>query len=244
MATLLICFTLNLKYASSSAYHLVRDYTGWVAMKDWVRVAVVQQPKTSIQFDEMKHFEKQFALAMDKMKVWSGLVFKDTNELTRFCNLGEVNQDLESLTCNATASATPALVEQTLVLMIWAIFKPSFSFLVAMYPSGALTGENLYPVVWEVIKALELHSIPILSLTSDGNSPNQRFYHLYSLTSGGPTYKTKNPTLIVSSTFTVTYHIFLRQQGRTPMHIPRPGNFRYICNIEYLLTMNSYHKYH
>ena len=105
-------------------------------MKDGVQVEVIQQLKKLIRFANMKDFEKQFALSMDEMKVRSGLVFKkDTGELTGFCNLGEVNQDLEnlskSLTSTATASATPALAEQMLVFMIQLIFKPSVSFPVA-----------------------------------------------------------------------------------------------------------------
>lgn len=48
---------------------MVRDYTHWVAMKDGVRVVVVQQLKTSIQSDERKDFEKVLVLPMDEMKV-------------------------------------------------------------------------------------------------------------------------------------------------------------------------------
>ncbi len=59
---------------------------------------MVQQLKKSVEFDDMKEFEKQFALSKDEMKVRSGLAFKeDTGELTGFCNLGEVNQDMEML---------------------------------------------------------------------------------------------------------------------------------------------------
>ena len=207
---LLIRFALNLKYASSSAYRIVResglialpsertlrDYTHWVTMKDGVQIEVIQQLKKAIGFDEMEESKKHFALSMDEMKIRSGLVFKkETGELTGFCNLGGVNQDLERLFDSLTAQQdlTPALAEQMLVFMVRPIFKPSFSFPVAMYPSTALKGEKLYPVVWEVIEALELHGIQQDSLTSDGNSPNRRFYSLCGLTDDKPIYKTKNP---------------------------------------------------
>ena len=46
--------------------------------------------------------------------------------------------------------------------------------------------------MWEVIEALEMYGIPVVSLTSDGAKPNRRFYKMCQL---GPTveYKTSNP---------------------------------------------------
>ena len=97
-------------------------------MKDGVQVEVIQQLMKLIRFSDIKDFEKQFALSME---VRSGLVFKkDTGELTGFCNLGEVNQDLKnlskSLTSTATASATPALADAG--VHDSTDFKPSVSF--------------------------------------------------------------------------------------------------------------------
>ena len=209
---LLIRFALSLKYASSSAYHMarnsglialpsdrtLRDYTHWTTVKDGIQKEMVQQMKKCLRFEDMQTYEKQFALSMDEMKIRSGLVFKkDTGELTGFCNLGQVNHDLEKLSEHLTdttqSNDVPTLSDQMLVFMVRPIFKPSFSFPVAMYPGTNLTGEKLYPIVFEVIEALELHGIPVASLTSDGNSPNRRFYRLCQLTSEKPTYKTKNP---------------------------------------------------
>ena len=35
--------------------------------------------------------------------------------------------------------------------------------------------EKIFPAAWEVIEALELFEIPVVSLVSDGAKPNQRF---------------------------------------------------------------------
>ena len=209
---LVIRFALSLKYASSSAYRMarnsglialpsertLRDYTHWITVKDGIQAEMVQQMKKCLEFEGMQTFEKQFSLSMDEIKIRSGLVFKkDTGELTGFCNLGQVNHDLEKLSDylsdTTPANEVPTLSDQMLVFMVRPIFKPSFSFPVAMYPSTNLTGERLYPIVFEVIEALELHSIPVVSLTSDGNSPNRRLYRLCQLNTEKPTYKTKNP---------------------------------------------------
>ena len=52
----------------------------------------------------MQTYEKHFPLAMDEMKIRSELVSKkDTGELTGFCNLGQVNHDLEKLSDSLTS---------------------------------------------------------------------------------------------------------------------------------------------
>ena len=113
------------------------------------------------------------------MKVRSGLVFrKYTGELVGYCSLGEVNDNLERLIeslNNGSVSTTPKLSDQVLAFTIRHIFKPSPFSPMAMYPSSCLSGERLYPMVFDVIEALEVQGFPVVSITSDGNSPNRRF---------------------------------------------------------------------
>ena len=78
-------------------------------------------------------------------------------------------------------STAPKLADRFLVFMIRYVFKPSAFFPVAMYPSSCLSGERLYPMVFDVIEALEVQGFSVVSITSDGNSPNRRFYHICGL---------------------------------------------------------------
>ena len=208
---LLIRFALNLKYSSTSAYRAVRDsglislpsertlrdYTHWVSIKDGPQVEVLRHIKKTIDLEKMSVSEKHFALSMDEMKVRSGLVFrKYTGELVGYCSLGYVNDDLERLTQSlnsGSVSTVPKLADQVLVFMIRHVFKPSAFFPVAMYPSSCLSGERLYPMVFDVIEYLEVQGFPVVSITSDGNSPNRRFYRICGLSDERPTYKTSNP---------------------------------------------------
>ena len=57
----------------------------------------------------------------------------------------------------------------------------------------SLTGEKIFPLVWEVIETMELYDIPVVSLTSDGAKPNRRFYSLCQGKSKDLPYKTFNP---------------------------------------------------
>ena len=75
------------------------------------------------------------------------------------------------------------------------ILRPSFTFPVSQHPTAKLSAEQLYPIVWEAIEALELNGLEVVSLTSDGYSANRKFYRLYAqegLGSDTP-YKVRNP---------------------------------------------------
>ena len=211
----IIRFVLALKYASTSAYRVVsnsgfiklpsertlRDYTHWCSVADGVHIPFIEHAKMVMKDEGMSEDELKFTLLMDEMKIKQGLVFsKCTGEMVGFTNLGTVNEDLATITSeaadseNCTEMGNHLLAKSMLVFMIRPIFKPSLSFPVASYPASNLSGEKLYPVVMEVVEALELSNVPVIAVTSDGASPNRSFYKLCRL----PTclkvpYKTRNP---------------------------------------------------
>ena len=212
----------------------LRDYTHWVSIKYGPQVEVIQQIKRTVGLDEMSVSEKHFAISMDEMKIRSGLVFrKSTGELVGFCNLGKVNDDLERLfesLIRESINTMPPLANQVLVFMIRHIFKPLVFFPVAMYPSNSLSGENLYPMVFDVTEALELQGFPVVSITSDGNSPNQRFYNICGLSDEQLAYKTSNP-FADNRTSSVILHIYSKQLeivSQIHTHTPRLGSCGYV----------------
>ena len=210
---LIIRFALNLKYLSSNAYKAVkgfislpsertlRDYTHWTEFKAGSSAAVMERLKQDMKYGDLTPSQKKMALSLDEMKIRKGLVFNNhTGLLSGFVDLGKVNQELECLaTSIGTTDSVPPTelkpAEQMLVLMVRPVFKPSFSFPVAQYPSANLKGEKIYPIVWETIESLELHGFHVVSITSDGAAPNRRFYRLCNLeeVTTDVVYKTKNP---------------------------------------------------
>ena len=138
-----------------------------------------------------------YALLLDKMKIKSGLLFKkDTGEMVGYTNLGEANENLQELAeaLSGEIDAKKKVAEEVLVFMLMDISKPSIFFPVAMYPSACLSGEKLYLLVFEVVEALELHGFPVVSITSDGNSPNRKFYRMCGVEKSTTlVYKTPNP---------------------------------------------------
>ena len=206
---LLIRFALSIKYASSAAYQQVtklgflalpsertlRDYTHWCPTTSGVQLHFIEQMKKALSEECIDGEKKQFCLLMDEMKIKSGLAFsKSSGKLVGFCDLGSVNSELNEMALFITGEkykSTPELASHMLVFMARPVFKPSLSFAIAMYPTSCITGEKLFPVVWEVIETLEINFLPVIAVTSDGASPNRRFYKLCK--DRGIDYKTRNP---------------------------------------------------
>lgn len=56
-----------------------------------------------------------------------------------------------------------------------------------------IIGDQIFPVAWEVMEALEMYDIPVISLTSDGAKPNRRFYRMCRGKDRKLPYKCSNP---------------------------------------------------
>ena len=56
-----------------------------------------------------------------------------------------------------------------------------------------ILGEKIFTPAWEVIEALELYKIPIVSLTGDGAKPNRKFFRMTQVSRTKTPYKTNNP---------------------------------------------------
>lgn len=106
-----------------------------------------------------------------------------------------MNEDLSLLATSLGSEGKPPqeLAKHMLVLMVRTISKPSFSFPVTQYPSGGgIKGEQLFPIVWETIEALELNGLHVVSVTSDGASANRKFYSICAESDEVP-YRVRNP---------------------------------------------------
>ena len=203
---LIIRFALNLRYLSSTAYKAVGNFLHLSSKRTLQDYTHVMKFNAGTSSDVMERFKrdvgrekcpKKFGLLMDEMKIKSGLVFsKSSRRLVGFIELCNVSSDLkklESIMCCKNQEDIPTLVDHMLVLMARAIFKPSFTFPVAQYPTLSLTAEELYPLVWNTVEALELNEFEVLSVTCDGLSANRKFFRISSTESLNIPYKTINP---------------------------------------------------
>lgn len=210
---LMIRFALNLKYLSTSAYRALGnfialpsqrtlcDYTHVMKVNSGVCYPMIDRLKEDMDFKASTTAQKMIGIMLDEMKVKSGLVFnKQSGKLVGFINLGTLNSDLEAMETflnndTSMTSQPPELAGSMLVLMTRRILKPSSTFPVAQYPTSSLSGEKLYPIVWDTIEIMELNEFQVFYVTCDGLSANRKLFRIsqdVDDTLSFP-YKTKNP---------------------------------------------------
>ena len=224
---LIIRFALSLHYSSRAAYHMVtksgflslpsertlRDYSHWCTTQNGVNYDFLKQARKVLEQEGVKSDDqRQYILLLDEMKVKTGLVFsKSSGELVGFSDLGSVNRDIENLLSKNSADSPhtlASLAKKMLVFMIRPVFKPSLSFPVAAYPTVDLTGSQLFPVIWEVIEALELDNFPVVAVTADGASPNRNFFRICGKKKRGCIpFKPEIPMLTETCTFSVIHRM-------------------------------------
>ena len=208
---LVIRFALSLLYSSRAAYHTVtssgflslpskrtlRDYSHWCTVRNGVYYDFITQAKTIVKQEgiQMDDAEQPFVVLIDEMKIRSGLIFnKNTGELVGFTSLGQVNHDIDTIASSSNGEDTVSVAKKVLAFMIRPVFRPSLAFTVAAYPTRDISGSQLFPIVWEVVEALELSGFPVYALVADGASSNRQFYKLCCKhVKNGVPYKTKNP---------------------------------------------------
>ena len=123
------------------------------------------------------------------MKIKNGLAFsKSSRKLVGFCDLGSFNSELSEMAMflsGKKSKSTPELASHMLVFMARPVFKPSLCNAPQFLHYWQ---ETIFPVVWEVIEALEINFLPVMAVTSDDAS---RFYKFCK--DRGIDYKTRNP---------------------------------------------------
>ncbi len=110
-----------------------------------------------------------------------------------------------------------------------------------------LSGEQIFPLVWDVVKSLELYDIPVVSLTSDGAKPNRRFYRMCqdSEKRVGVPRRTTNPYRVDSELFFFCDAPHLVKTARNcfsnSFHTQKAGQCRYInLTISRVLSLNTF----
>ena len=58
------------------------------------------------------------------------------------------------------------------------------------FATCGITGDVLFPIIWEAIRQLEIIGLKVICITGDGASPNRKFFRMHNT---GLVYKTPNP---------------------------------------------------
>jgi hypothetical protein len=201
---LMIKWCLYIKSLSTSAYntlrevlHLpstrtLRDYTHWMTAEPGIHVEVLEDLA-----DKANHLvNKYVVLTLDEMKIKEDLVYnRQTNQVIGFVNLGDTLKQLQELESGRTRTSKD-VATHVLQFMVRAL-GGKLDYPLAHFSTSALSGEQLFSIVWEVIEAVESTGLQVIVITGDGASQNRKLFRLHADPSGsnvsnGIVYKTKN----------------------------------------------------
>ena len=190
-----IRWCLHLRLVSGGGYRLLpesglmrlpsertlRDYTHYVPPQTGFQNGVPGQLAREAKLDELEDWQKFVCLTYDEMKIKEGLVYnKYTDQLVGFVALDNVSDQLlefERLCQSDGTMQKPDLASHMLVLLVRGIFT-TLKFPLAQFPTTGAASHQLYPIVTEAVMRLEIMGFKVMSLTSDGSSPNRKLYRL------------------------------------------------------------------
>ena len=150
----------------------LRDYKNYIKPTRGFNFEVIKDLKTKTQ--EFSDVERYVVISFDEMKVQEDLVWdKHTGELIGFVDLGDANLN------HATFDKSDDVATHVLVFLVKSVVNPlSFSF--ATFSTKGVTSHQLFPIFWKAVAYLEIEcSLKVIAATSDGASPNRRFYKMH-----------------------------------------------------------------
>ena len=167
---------------------ILRDYKNSIRPKRGFNNEIILELKELT--DSFFDIQRYVALYFDEMKIQAGLVFdKNTGELIGFVDLGDPD-------INYAALEKVELATHALVLFVRGI-ATDLKFALANYETKGVTAYQLVSIFWKAIAVLELTcNLWVAAATSDGASPNRKFYQIHFGLDGGSdkgvTYRVKN----------------------------------------------------
>ena len=192
---MMIRWALNLKMISSAGYHAMRtagfillpsertlrDYTHYFKEKPGFQKEVNQQLMKEARISELDEIQKHVVVAFDEMRIKEDLVYdKHTGKVIGFVNLGDVNNQLSALevACNSGKQQHLEVATHMLALMVRGLVT-GLQFPYAHFFTAGVTSDFLFGIMWSAVQQLEMCGFKVIGMTSDGASPNRKFYRMH-----------------------------------------------------------------
>ena len=132
------------------------------------------------------------------MRVKEDLVFdKHNGQVVGFVKLSDVDNQLSELESKYDTDQEkphPDIATHLLVLMVRGLFS-HIKYPYAHFATTGVSADSLLSIIWEAVRQLEMCGFTVMGVTSDGASPNGKFYRLRSTGDTGihvPVYRTIN----------------------------------------------------
>ena len=183
---MIIRFCLSLAAKSPSCYEELRDSKLLILpsqrrLKDYRNAIRPQRGFNYEVIEELKSLTNSYfdvqryvVLLFDEMKVQSNLVLdKVTGELIGFTDLGDLGLNF------AVLDKTDEIATHALAFIVRGV-SSQLKFCLAHFSTNGVSAAQLMPIFWEAVCILETScNLWVICTTSDGASPNRRFYRLH-----------------------------------------------------------------
>ena len=188
------CISLYLK--SPGTYSSMRN-SGFITLPDrttLLRYCNFTEAHAGINPDVLEHFllsvnaeemdakDKNLSMMFDEMKVKSGLVYnKHSGKIVGFTEMTDIGNEIERFERGMKDDEEDQMrgvATQVMAVMVRGLFS-KYEYMIAYFPGQGFTSDQLYPLLWECIKAIELIGFQVRCLVSDGFSANRKFYKLH-----------------------------------------------------------------
>lgn len=155
----------------------LRDYTHLFEARIGIQAEVNNELAEEAKLDTLEEYQKFTCVAFDEVKVKEGLVFnKHSGQIIGFVDIGDVNDKTEQL--EKSIDKPPALAKSMLVFMVRGLFT-GLCYPYAQFSCAGLDARKLYPIVWDVIRNLEMIGFKVVAATADGASANRAFLKMH-----------------------------------------------------------------
>lgn len=169
----------------------LQDYTRWIRADVGIQPEVTKQLMDTARVSEINEWEKCVAVVFDEVKIKEGIVYDKHNcRIIGFVNFGDLNNMLLSFE-RSINNQNNSVANHVLVFMVRGIFI-QLNFPYAQFPTTDLSGDLLFPIVWEVVKNLESAGFKVMSLTGDKASVNRKFFRMNGSSPSTIPYRVRN----------------------------------------------------
>ena len=153
---------------------------------------IIERLIEDAKVDKLEGFERNVSVVFDEMRIKSDLVYKkSTGKLIGFLEMGEINDEIKAFQ-NKCNDQSEECIEREFatyvnVFMVRGIFT-RLAYPFGYHASTGLSSDQLFPLVWEATRILEMLGLKVRTWVCDGASPNRKFFKVNVIQRDGINY--------------------------------------------------------
>ena len=159
----------------------LKKYINFTAPSTGFNPDIIDRLIEDINVGSLKDFQRNVSLVFDEMKIKADLVFnRATGKLVGFTEMGSINEEINMFQarCNGEKGSDDRDFARYInMFMVRGIFT-NLSYPFGYHASMGFTADQLFPLVWEATRVLEVVGLNVRAWVCDGASPNRKLFKL------------------------------------------------------------------